>query len=169
MAQTLAASHKEKRKEHASQLKECREFDAKIAELQHEMERIAPKTIQLNERIKHSKKKIEQAIVQEKIAAKKVAHQEQEIQGLEADIADLKKEEVELEKRKDKSQQSKVMNGAQLKEYHRIKEAAQVETTQLRNALAAVYMIVITISCCVNNIHMSTVFEEDFNRRIMCI
>ncbi|KAF0685957.1 Aste57867_22209 [Aphanomyces stellatus] len=129
----ISSSHKEKKKAHAAQLKTCRQFDTAVSDVTRELEDIAPRMIQLNEQIKHSRKKMENATAQEKLLSKKVQDQEKEIQGLQGDILELKEAEQELEETKDDEQL--VFKGAQLKEYNRIKQAARLETTKLRNEL----------------------------------
>ncbi|CAK4115963.1 unnamed protein product [Aphanomyces euteiches] len=131
--QDVLSLHKSKKKAHATQLKSCRQLDTAVTEVTCELEDITPRIIRLNEQVKHAKKRLEAAASQESILGNSARDQEREIQGLERDIEDLKQAEQELEETKDDEQL--VLQGEQLKEYNRIKEAAQVETAILRNEL----------------------------------
>ncbi|ETW10094.1 hypothetical protein, variant [Aphanomyces invadans] len=129
----LAGVQKEKKKLHATQLKKCRQLDTLVADVTRKLEDVAPRTIQLNEQIKHDKKKLEAASAKEYTMAKNVQNHEREILGLRQDIKDLKHAQNELDASKD--DEELVLKGTQLKEYNRIKEAAQLKTAKLRNEL----------------------------------
>ncbi|RHY35422.1 hypothetical protein DYB32_000114 [Aphanomyces invadans] len=132
----LAGVQKEKKKLHATQLKKCRQLDTLVADVTRKLEDVAPRTIQLNEQIKHDKKKLEAASAKEYTMAKNVQNHEREILGLRQDIKDLKHAQNELDASKD--DEELVLKGTQLKEYNRIKETAQLKTAKLRNELESV-------------------------------
>ncbi|KDO31305.1 hypothetical protein SPRG_03921 [Saprolegnia parasitica CBS 223.65] len=111
---TILDAFKDKKKQHALQLKECRQRDMNAMNVQQQLDA---------------------AIAQEKVMAKKVEEQNDEMDGLHADLAELKKAEAVLAETKD--DEELVLEGNQLEEYHRIKEAALIETTKLRNDLAS--------------------------------
>ncbi|OQS04148.1 structural maintenance of chromosomes protein [Thraustotheca clavata] len=128
-------SYKAKKKLHAVQLKEVRLHEENAAKVQEQVDSVAPRLIQLNEQIKHSKKKLDCAITHEKTMGKKVEEQNDEIDGLHADLAELKQAEAVLEETKD--DEELVLQGNQLQQYHKIKDNALIETTKLRNDLAS--------------------------------
>ncbi|OQR80760.1 structural maintenance of chromosomes protein [Achlya hypogyna] len=131
----IVDAFKEKKRQHALHLKEVRKHDATALNVQQQVDDAAPRLIKLNEQIKHSKKKLECAIAHEKVMAKKVEKQDDEMDGLQADLVELKQAEAALAETKD--DEELVIQGNQLEEYHRIKDAALIETTKLRNDLAS--------------------------------
>ncbi|RHY28961.1 hypothetical protein DYB25_008938 [Aphanomyces astaci] len=134
--QDIAALQKDQKKAHATQLKTCRQLDALAADVARELEDVAPRTIQLNEQIKHAKKKLDAASTNEKAMARNVDNHAREVQGLTADVQDLKQAQSELDASKD--DQELVLEGAQVDEFNRIKNEAKVKTLQLRNTLGSV-------------------------------
>ncbi|RHY85274.1 hypothetical protein DYB35_009468 [Aphanomyces astaci] len=133
--QDIAALQKDQKKAHATQLKTCRQLDALAADVARELEDVAPRTIQLNEQIKHAKKKLDAASTNEKAMARNVDNHAREVQGLTADVQDLKQAQAELDASKD--DQELVLEGAQVDEFNRIKNEAKVKTLQLRNTLGS--------------------------------
>ncbi|ETV87596.1 hypothetical protein, variant 2 [Aphanomyces astaci] len=136
--QDIAALQKDQKKAHATQLKTCRHLDALAADVARELEDVAPRTIQLNEQIKHAKKKLDAASTNEKAMARNVDNHAREVQGLTADVQDLKQAQAELDASKD--DQELVLEGAQVDEFNRIKNEAKVKTLQLRNTLGSLQM-----------------------------
>jgi len=71
-------------------VRECRKRDKAVSDLQHELEDAEPNSIKLYQQAKHSKKKLEAAIAQEKQLSEKLRSQQDEIKGLKQDVAELK-------------------------------------------------------------------------------
>ncbi|RLO07113.1 hypothetical protein DYB28_008955, partial [Aphanomyces astaci] len=134
--QDIAALQKDQKKAHATQLNTCRQLAALAADVARELEDVAPRTIQLNEQIKHAKKKLDAASTNEKAMARNVDNHAREVQGLTADVQDLKQAQAQLDASKD--DQELVLEGAQVDEFNRIKNEAKVKTLQLRNTLGSV-------------------------------
>ncbi|KAF0715733.1 hypothetical protein AaE_011264, partial [Aphanomyces astaci] len=70
--------------------------------------------------------------------ARNVDNHAREVQGLTADVQDLKQAQAELDASKD--DQELVLEGAQVDEFNRIKNEAKVKTLQLRNTLGSLQM-----------------------------
>ncbi|GLD96617.1 hypothetical protein PINS_up005300 [Pythium insidiosum] len=136
----LTSAYREKKKEHAGALRESKKSRDRIHSLQQQIDAVEPERIQLREQAKHSKKKMEEALAMAKKMKKKVSSKEVEIEALKKDMEELNAAKLELEAKAAASSQeeSLVMDGARLEEYHRIKEAVQIKTNMLRNDLDSI-------------------------------
>uniref|UniRef100_K3WJ16 Structural maintenance of chromosomes protein n=1 Tax=Globisporangium ultimum (strain ATCC 200006 / CBS 805.95 / DAOM BR144) TaxID=431595 RepID=K3WJ16_GLOUD len=140
--ETITKVYKEKRKEHSIGLRDMKNSRERIHELQEEMDDVEPRFIRLREQTKYSQKKILEAEITEKKMKKLLSGKTGEITGLKNDLKELAAAKAELEAQQrnaaGQAEESLLMDEARLKEYHRIKESAQIKTNLLRTELESI-------------------------------
>jgi structural maintenance of chromosome 1 len=142
--QSLLQMFKDKKKEHNVSVRDIMQCRERIQQVQNELERLEPRMIQLREQARFSQKRILEAEATEKNMRSKSSGKEKEVEALKIDLAELNAAKAELDAKQNRrisqggDQNSLVLEGARLEEYHRIKEAAQVKTNSLRSELDSI-------------------------------
>lgn len=141
---SLLQAYKDKKKELNLGVREITQCRERIQDVQGELENLEPRMIQMREQARFSQKRIQEAEEMEKTMHRKLTGKAKEIEGLKRDLAELNSAKAELDAKQNRrvsqggEQANLVLEGARLEEYHRIKEAAKLQTNLLRSELDSI-------------------------------
>uniref|UniRef100_M4B2S4 SMC hinge domain-containing protein n=1 Tax=Hyaloperonospora arabidopsidis (strain Emoy2) TaxID=559515 RepID=M4B2S4_HYAAE len=114
-----------------------------IQAVQNGVEDIQPQLFKLREQIRYAQKKIAEAEAAEKTMKRRHEGKSTEVEDLKRDLQELEKAKAELDATQKRASQggengALVLEGSRLEEYHRLKEAVQVQTSAMRNELESI-------------------------------